>query len=248
LREFARLAVYMQALALDEVVAILRYAWGELHGNAVDVRELGKPVAGFREPVLLLHGWLGTRGVLRFLERRLKTAGFPVFSIDLGPLNVADIRRSGALVAEKVAALSARLGGRRITAVAHSMGGLIALWGLKRLGLGEHVRRLVTVGAPFRGTPVAVAGLPLFSPFYKSLLQMAPGSPFLRELNDGQLPADVEVVCFAARRDFFVAPQSATLEGARNFLIDGGHASLITSPDAIGKIIAVLENRDPFEE
>jgi pimeloyl-ACP methyl ester carboxylesterase len=244
--EAARLALYMPGLALSETVAALRYAWGELHGNEIEARELGKPAAGFREPILLVHGWLGTRGVLAFLERRLKRAGYPVFSIDLGPLNVGDIERSSELVVEKVNRLSERLGFRRITALAHSMGGLIALWGVKKLNLGDHVRRLITVGSPFRGTPWGYAGLTLVGPLRRSLLQMAPGSEFLRELNAAPPAENVEIVCFAARHDALVAPQSATLDGARNILIDGGHASLITSPPAIDRIMAVLENRDPF--
>jgi hypothetical protein len=54
------------------------------------------------------------------------------------------------------------------------------------------------------------------------------------------------VHCIAARNDLLVTPASATLDGACNFLIDGGHASLITSRYATNKIVAILEGKDPF--
>jgi pimeloyl-ACP methyl ester carboxylesterase len=246
LAEMARWATHMSEVALGEAVEAMRYAWGELHGNRPDERELGRPTAGFREPVLMLHGWLGTRGVLRFVEQRLKQAGFPVFSIDLGLLNVHDIPRSAQLVSDKVQRLSERFGLGRISAVGHSMGGLIALWGLKKLQLADHVRRLIAVGSPFKGTPWAWVGLGPFALFYRSLLEMTPNSSFLHDLNQGPLPANVEVHCIAARNDLLVTPASATLDGACNFLIDGGHASLITSRYATNKIVAILEGKDPF--
>ena len=245
-KEMARYALHMQVMNLEQAVNVLLYAWGEIHGNLVESREFGEPSAGFRQPVLLIHGWLGTRGVLRFLERRLKLEGFPVLSIDLGLLNVSSIEKSSELLTAKVAKLSARMGGVRINALAHSMGGLIALWGLKKLDLGKYVNRLIAVGSPFHGTYMTVPGLALFAPFYKTLWQMTPGSTFLNELNEGPLPADVEIHCVAAREDFFVTPDSATLAGAHNLLIEGGHASLITGRGAINKILALLEKRNPF--
>jgi pimeloyl-ACP methyl ester carboxylesterase len=244
----ARCLLHLQMQTIRDVVEAMRYAWAELHGNLIDARDFGEPGAGFRPPLLLVHGWLGTRGVLRYMEGQLKRDGFPVFSIDLGLLNVRDIRESAALVTEKVEKLATRLQLPRIAALGHSMGGLIALWAVKKLQLGRRIHRLVAVGTPFHGTSVIYAGLPIFPAFYRTLLQMAPGSAFLRELNEGPLPTDVQISCIAARQDFFVAPASATLEGACNYLFDGGHAALITSDESIQKIQSVLEGRDPFAQ
>jgi len=234
-----------QAIKFEQMVDVLRYAWGEVHGNDIE-REFGQPGVGFRQPVLLVQGWLGTRGVLRFMEMRLKRAGHPVFSVDLGALNVRDITESSERITKKVADLSARLGFKRITTMAHSMGGLIALWGIKKLDLARYVNRLVMIGTPCHGTRMTYAGLVMFPAFYKALTQMRPGSSFLQQLHEVPMPGDVDVYCFAARHDLFVTPQEATLEGANNILIEGGHASLITSKYAMSKILSVLEGRDPF--
>lgn len=241
----ARQLMRTQAIRFEQMVDVLRYAWGEVHGNEIE-REFGQPGVGFRQPVLLVQGWLGTRGVLRFMEMRLKRAGHPVFSVDLGALNVRDIRESSERIARKVADLSSRLGFKRITTMAHSMGGLIALWGVKKLDLARYVSRLIMIGAPCHGTRMSYAGLVLFPAFYKALAQMRPGSEFLRQLHEAPTPPDVDIYCFAARHDLFVTPQEATLEGANNILIEGGHASLITSKYAMSKILSVLEGRDPF--
>ncbi|MDP8225454.1 MAG: PilZ domain-containing protein [Candidatus Lernaella stagnicola] len=240
-----RHAVRMQAMSLESAIGAMRYAWAELQGNITE-HEFGEPGAGFRQPVLMLHGWLGTRGVLNFLERRLKRAGFPVFSIDLGLLNVRDIEHSAEVVAGKLRCLSERMGFARISVLAHSMGGLIALWGLKKLNLAEYVSRMVAIGTPFHGSHLTRPGMVIFSPLIKTLWQMTPGSDFIQRLHEDPLPGNVDIVCFAARDDFFVRAESATLEGAKNILIDGGHASLITSRYATAKVVAVLEGRDPF--
>lgn len=242
-----RHAVRMQALTLEHAVGAMRYAWAELQGNLTP-REFGQPGAGFRQPVLLLHGWLGTRGVLHFLEARLKRAGFPVFSIDLGLLNIRDIEKSSEVVCAKVERMSHRMNSVRISAIGHSMGGLIGLWGLKRLNLAGFVDRFIAIGAPFQGSYLTLPGMAMFSPLVKTLRQMKPGSEFIRRLHDGPLPPDVEIHCLAARHDLFVRPESATLEGAHNVLIEGGHASLITSRYSLGKVVALLEGRDPFAD
>jgi pimeloyl-ACP methyl ester carboxylesterase len=233
------------AMNFEHAVGAMRYAWAELRGNVVD-HDFGEPGAGFRRPVLLVHGWMGTRGVLTFLEKRIKRAGYPVFSIDLGLLNVRDIEHSAEVVSAKVEKLSERMGFARISMLAHSMGGLIGLWALKKYNLAQFVDRFVAVGTPFHGSHLTTTGMVIFSPLIKTLWQMTPGSDFLRELHQGPLPTDVEIMSIAARNDFFVTPESAALEGANNVLIDGGHASLITSRYSLAKIVAVLDGRDPF--
>src|ERR1041384_8815775 len=47
-------------------------------------------------PVLIIHGFLGTRGSMYLLERRLVEDGFGVGSFNLGPLHVSRLPR-GAL-------------------------------------------------------------------------------------------------------------------------------------------------------
>src|SRR5437016_6064868 len=53
-------------------------------------------------PVVLIHGFLGTRGSMYILERRLLADGVSVFSFDLGLFNMRDIRESALLIQRKI--------------------------------------------------------------------------------------------------------------------------------------------------
>ena len=57
-------------------------------------------------------------------------------SYPLGPVNLGDIRDSSGLIARKVESVVAQTGIARVDIVGHSMGGLVALDYLKRLGGG----------------------------------------------------------------------------------------------------------------
>ena len=64
-------------------------------------------------PVLLIHGYLATRGSLHLLERHLTSAGLIVMSYPLGgPINLGDIRDSAGLIARKVESIVAQTGHR----------------------------------------------------------------------------------------------------------------------------------------
>src|SRR5206468_854416 len=68
-----------------------------LRGNRIPVETFGEatPEPGeARPPVLLLHGYLATRGSLHLLERRLTERGHVVLTYRIGPLNVGGIRQS----------------------------------------------------------------------------------------------------------------------------------------------------------
>ena len=115
--------------------------------------------------------------------------GLIVMSYPLGGLiNVGDIRDSAGLIARKVESIVAQTGIARVDIVGHSMGGLVGLDYLKRLGGRHRVRRLVMLGTPTQGTWSALFGL-VTAPLGLASLQLLPGSPFLRELAERPLPA-----------------------------------------------------------
>lgn len=109
-------------------------------------------------PVVLIHGLFG------FDEVAIGTARHAYFK-GIGPALEAEGRQVvhvrlpavGSIErrAEVLAASVRDLEGRRVIALAHSMGGLDARHAIARLGLAGRVAALVTVGTPHRGTPVA---------------------------------------------------------------------------------------------
>src|SRR5262249_13283873 len=163
-------------------------------------------------PVLLIHGFLGTRGSLFQLEQRLTRDGFNVVSFNLGLLNVRDIRTSALLIHRKVEAILKQTGVRRIDIVGHSMGGLIGLYYIKRLGGKDSVRRMVMLGTPARGTWAALVGVATLGLWSSSSWQLLPGSDFLADLHQGPLPHEVEFFTIAAERDWVCPPEATQIE------------------------------------
>jgi pimeloyl-ACP methyl ester carboxylesterase len=191
-------------------------------------------------PVLIIHGYLATRGSLHLLERHLTMRGLIVMSYPLGgPINIGDIRDSAGLIARKVESIVAQTGIARVDIVGHSMGGLVGLDYLKRLGGRHRVRRLVMLGTPAQGTWSALFGL-VTAPLGLASLQLLPGSPFLRELADRPLPAGADVVSIGAVRDWLAPLESTVLDGVRHIALPTGHSGLLVDAEVAEVVVRIL--------
>jgi len=207
-------------------------------GAAPGTTAVGEP------PVLLIHGYLATRGSLHLLEQHLANRGLVVMIYSLGPINVGDIRDSAGLIARKVESIVAQTGIARVDIVGHSMGGLVGLDYLKRLGGRHRVRRLVMLGTPTQGTWSALLGL-LTAPLGLASLQLLPGSPFLRELSERPLPAGADVVSIGAVRDWLAPLASTVLDGVRHIALPTGHSGLLVDAEVAQVVVDIL--RAPSE-
>lgn len=114
-----------------------------------------------RYPVVLVHGLFGFDEIVigkthhayfRGVPERLERSGCDV--------NLAKVARSRGIAAraQDLGAFVRELDGDKVNIVAHSMGGLDARYAIAKLGLGDRVASLITVGTPHRGTPLADAG------------------------------------------------------------------------------------------
>lgn len=195
-------------------------------------------------PVLLIHGYLATRGSVHLLEQRLTERGHVVIAYRLGPIHMGDIRESAGYIARKIESLATQTGVAKLDVVAHSMGGLVALDYLKRLGGGKRVRRLVLLGTPIHGTWSAALGL-LTTPLGRAGLQLLPGSAFLRELSEIPMPVGPEVVAIAAERDWLAPPHTTTLPGARHLTVPTGHSGLLVDERVANTVSDILTATGP---
>jgi triacylglycerol lipase len=190
-------------------------------------------------PVLLLHGYFATRGSLHLLEHNLVRRGHVVMSYPLGALfNLGDIRDSAGLIARKVESIVAQTGVTHVDIVGHSMGGLVGLYYLKRLGGRHRVRRLVMMGTPAQGTWSALLGL-FTAPLGRASFQLLPGSPFLRELAEAPLPPTADVVSIGALRDWLAPVACTVLEGVRHIALPTGHSGLLVE-EQVADVVADL--------
>ncbi len=190
-------------------------------------------------PVLLIHGYLGTRGSLHLLESRLTEMGHLVLTYRLGLLHTGDICESAALIARKIESMAAQTGLERMDIVGHSMGGLVGLYYLKRLGGRRRVRRLVMLGTPTSGTWSALLGVAV-APFGRAGRQLLPDSPFLRDLEQGALPDGVEVVSVSGERDRLAPSPRTHLDCTRHISVSTNHAGLLVDAEVaelVGRIL-----------
>jgi triacylglycerol lipase len=112
-------------------------------------------------PVLLHHGLCGG-GIrvgklswppFRGIDRAIAAAGYSVMVAAVHP--TAGIEKRAAQLKDWILDNRKAWDGRRIVLVAHSLGGLDARYLLRRLDMAKHVRALVTVCTPHRGSPWA---------------------------------------------------------------------------------------------
>jgi triacylglycerol lipase len=218
----------------------LSYLRHLVRGNRLRRRDVFSDAAPASPPVLLIHGFLGTRGSMYMLERRLVEDGFVVVSFNIGTLNVRDIRRSAFMIHRKIERILAQTPSQKIDIIGHSMGGLIGLYYIKKLGGHARVRKLIMMGTPARGTWAALAGVVTLGLWSTSSWQLLPRSRFLDELHQGPLPPEVEVVTIAAARDWVVPLQTTRLVGASAMTVPLGHSSLVVSEEVYRRVVNTL--------
>jgi triacylglycerol lipase len=224
----------------------LSYLRHLVRGNRIRRGAAFEEVTPESPPILIIHGFLGTRGSMYLIERRLVEDGFVVVSFNLGTLNVRDIRRSAFLIHRKIERILAQTPSQRIDIIGHSMGGLIGLYYVKKLGGHARVRKLIMMGTPVRGTWAALAGVVTLGLWSTSSWQLLPRSRFLDELAKGPIPPGVEVHTIAAARDWVVPLGTTRLSGANAMTVPLGHSSLVVSEEVYRRVVTAL--RPPREQ
>ena len=218
----------------------LSYLRHLVRGNRLRRRDAFTEMSPDSPPVLIIHGFLGTRGSMYMLERRLVDDGFVCVSFNLGTLNVRDIRRSAFLIHRKIERILAQTPSQKIDIIGHSMGGLIGLYYVKKLGGHARVRKLIMMGTPLRGTWAALMGVVTLGLWSTSSWQLLPRSRFLDELAQGSIPPGVEVSTIAAARDWVVPLATTRMPGVPALTVPLGHSSLVVSEEVYRRVVNTL--------
>ena len=197
-------------------------------------------------PVILCHGFLGTRGTMLPLTKRFQADGRVVFSYHHGKFQLASLRSSAQRLVEQLEQLESSLGITEFDMVGFSMGGLVALHALKFLAARRHIRRLALLGTPLEGTWAGLAGVATVGALSQSVWQVLPTSGFLKDLRDAPLPPGLTVRQIHAAEDG-LCPLPRPLPGVSedNYIVmPGGHSSLVVARPFYAKLREFFDAAD----
>lgn len=179
-----------------------------------------------RRPVLLVHGILGQRTLYwNLFRRRLERDGFLVEEVTFPGYLLGDLRRAAETLKEEVEAM-ARTGHPEVDLVCHSAGGLVARFYIQNLDGDAHVRHVVMLGTPHRGTYFAYAmGVPV-----GLAAQARPGSDVLAALDASPWPKQVRATNFWSPVDGIIIPGDRSVwDTATNIKIWTHHWAFLVS-------------------
>lgn len=241
-------------IPLREVARLALSNVGEPRYYVGDARNLRDDAGLPGETVLLIQGWFQTRRVMETLECRLRADGYRVVSFHLGGFlnnfNSRGIHASARMIDAKIHRLRERYGLGKVHVIGHSMGGLVARYLIQRIGGQDYARTLITLGTPHHGTPTAglAAGIGMLF-VSRSLWQLFPMSPLIRQLNTEPFPSSVRLVSVYSTGDIVAPWRTSVLtprDGAavRNIKVRGlGHMGLVEDPWVYGLILRELQGR-----
>ena len=195
-------------------------------------------------PVVLVHGYLAMASQLIPMRRRFQKRGLRTHLVELSPLCIQDMRKLGQQLDENIDRICAAERTTQVDIVGVSLGGLLGLRYAQAATAGR-VRRLVTIGTPFRGTWGATVGLPFLGGISRGIWQTLPTSSIVRELVETGAPPGVEVTSIAMKGDLLCPPSRCRLPGASQVVLGGlptplTHQWLVLSSAAFEAALRVL--------
>jgi pimeloyl-ACP methyl ester carboxylesterase len=188
--------------------------------------------------VLLLHGYGVNAGCLLVLATTLRQRGFRwVWPVTLRGRGLDAQAES---LADRIDRLRQVTGFEQVDLVCHSMGGVVAALYLQQGDNARKVRRLITLGTPWRGSKLAVFGR------RDEAEEMLYGHPRLMAL--GPLP--VPVTSLYSRADHMVIPSSsAVVDWAETVEVPWcGHMELLFSARVYRALVHLLTRPAPGEQ
>lgn len=176
------------------------------------------PIGSGSHSVVLVHGVLGQGFIYwNLVKRYLSGDNLHFHEVRLPFFGFGDLRKAARHLEKEIDRLLRECADEayedRVDIIAHSAGGLVARYYIRRLGGDRKVHSLVTLGTPHYGTYTSA----LF-PLNTVARQTLPGSAFLKDLNDGpDTQEPIHYTCLNSPTDGVVIPAwSARLRGARN--------------------------------
>src|SRR6476620_9147126 len=240
------LAYEVGAFASTVAMAPLCFVGGGLEPASSVSPHAKTHAAPTARPVLLVHGFGGTKSSWSVIAHALSDRGILGDTITYSPLGSSVEQLADELVAAVERTLS-QTGAAKVHLVGHSLGGVVIAKAIAGGGLAGLVDTVITLGSPFGGSPWA--GL---LPFGDLLRALRPGSPLLRSLASAPVPDGVRWLAVTAALDIIVpgprsVPNHADVETIT--VEDVGHLGMLVSRRVVGYIVTALPaHRSPVAE
>jgi hypothetical protein len=203
-------------------------------GSSPTVRALTAPTT---RPVLLVHGFAGTKSSLALVAHELNARGMTVEAMSYPPIGMSVKQLAERVVAE-VEKILVATGTDKVHLVGHSLGGVVIAHAIADSRLAGRVDTVITLGSPFGGSPWAGV-----LPFAEIVRELRAGSPLLRRIAATPVPEGVRWLSLAAALDIVVPGMRALPSHAQaeTITFDGvGHLGMLVSRQVIGCIAAEL--------
>ena len=232
----------VQAYELGQLASLVKSPSLRLVGDGTDpafvaLQRVQAHSATSTRPVLLVHGFGGTKSSWYFVERALAAKGMTVDAITYTPFGTS-VEQLADRLAVEVELMLSQTGADKVHLIGHSLGGVVVAQAIASGRLAGKVDTIVTLGAPFGGSPWAH-----LLPFGAIARALRGGSPLLRRLASTPVPDGVRWLAITATLDVVVpgvrsVPAHADVE---TMTIGGiGHLGMLLSPRVVGSIVAAL--------
>ena len=143
-------AMLMSAAAMTP----LRLVAGGFDGASSSSPPVKASTASTTRPVLLVHGFAGTKSSWSLVAHTLSARGLTVEAMSYPPLGTSVEQLAERLVAE-VERILCRTGADKVHLVGHSLGGVVIAQAIADRRLSGRVDTVITLGSPFGGSPWA---------------------------------------------------------------------------------------------
>jgi triacylglycerol lipase len=235
-------AAMVQAYEVARMVSVATTVPRHLFGGRPDpgwggLQPVREQAASTARPVLLVHGFGGTKSSWTHLAKTLTARGLTFDAVTYAPFGTS-VERLADRLAVDVERMLSQTGADKVHLVGHSLGGVVIAQALAGGRLRRKVDTVITLGAPFGGSPWAH-----MLPFGALIRALREDSPLLRRLASAPAPDGVRWLAVTAALDMIVpgvrsVPPHAHAE---TVTVGGiGHLGMLLSDQVAGRVVAAL--------
>lgn len=207
-------------------------------------------------PVLLVPGTFETseQAYSWGYERVLRASGHPVCTVSLPDYGVGDMQLTVEYVVNAVRVMNENSGGKKISIIGHSQGGLLAGWAVRYWpDLSNRVEDIISLDSPYGGT---ATGNVICGIGYCPVLawQVRRGSNWSKAMRSAPVPTEVSYTSIGSRFTDLItpSPDATYLPGATQVIVQDicpgryvGHLDMLSDAVAHAVVIDALGHVGP---